>query len=180
MKYTRIIALALCVLAASLAMAQNIPVAQSSGGSVISFGIGKFVANEYNNYGGSQSSQIYTGNATTGSSTIQIRGGYIVLKDGRSIVPYAVGVPIVINDSQAELVTPTAVSGCYKSQGMNQDGVLVTCSVTASFTYLHGQGASILSGTGGAAEAANDAFNWGGGGVFKMTSVKSGSPSLPR
>lgn len=145
------------------AKAQSIPVATSTRGSNLSFVGGKFVANEYVNYGGSNAAAVYTGNAATGSSSLTIRGGYVVLQDGRAIVPYAVGVPIVINDAAPELITPTAVSGCYKSQGMNQDGVLVTCTVTASFAALHGVGASVLSGTGGIAEAQQDAFNWGGG-----------------
>lgn len=166
---TRIIALLFCVLTALLpvtpAMAQAVPnaTANSSPGSNISFGIGKFVANRYNTYGGEQASQIFQGNAATGSSTITVRGGYIVLSDGRSIVPFAVGVPLVINDATPELVVPTSVSGCYKSQGENQDGILVTCTVTASFASTHGIGTVITSGTGGAAEAANDAFNQGGG-----------------
>lgn len=163
---TRIIATLLCVLTALLpvtpAMAQN-ATANSSPGSIISFGFGKFVANSYNNYGGDFASQIFQGNATTGSSTITIRGGYVNLRDGRSIVPYAVGVPFVINDAAPELITPTAVSGCYKAQGMNQDAILVTCSITASFVSLHGTGSTITSATGGAAEAVNDAFNQGGG-----------------
>ena len=170
MKLTRIFALA-CLLVAAVtgAMAQNIPIATSSYGSNLSFVAGKFVANNYANYGGAATAggganaQVYTGNATTGSASMTIRGGYIVLTDGRAITPFAVGVPIVINDATPELVTPTAVSGCYKSQGMNQDGVLVTCTVTASFSFVHGVGASILSGTAGLAEAVEDAFNWGGG-----------------
>lgn len=161
MKLMRIIAFV--SIAASLAMAQNIPVATSSGGSAISYVAGKFIALEYANYGGNFATQVYTGNATTGSSSLTLRGGYIVLRDGRAIVPFAVGVPIVISDASPELITPTAVSGCFKAQGMNQDGVLVTCTITASFAALHGAGATVLSATAGAAEAANDANNWGGG-----------------
>ncbi len=165
MKLTRILAPILCVLAAVTgAMAQTqITPAVSTRASNLSFVAGRFVANEYSNYGGPFAAEISSGNAATGSSTITVRGGYIVLQDGRAVVPFAVGVPIVINDSTPELVTPTAVSGCYKSQGLNQDGILVTCSITASFTYTHGVGASISSGTGGIAEAVLDAVNWGGG-----------------
>lgn len=166
MKFHRVIATLLaCVLFASpLAMAQQSPpVSTSSGASTLSFVAGKFIANEYKNYGGDFAAAVYQGNAATGSSTITIRGGYIVLRDGRSIVPYAVGVPIVINDATPELITPTSVSGCYKSQGQNQDGITVTCTITASFANLHYVGATVGSATGGAAEAANDAFNWGGG-----------------
>lgn len=163
MKPTRIIAsLLACVLFASLAMAQVVPVSTSTRGSNQSFVAGRFVANNYV-YAGPFSAAVYQGNAATGSASITIRGGYIVLPDGRSIVPYAVGVPIVVSDASPELITPTAVSGCYNSKGQNQDGATVTCTVTATFTATHGQGASILSATGGAAEAANDASNWGGG-----------------
>lgn len=142
------------------AAAQSI--ANSTYGNNASFVAGKFVANSYN-YGGAQSAQVATGNASTGSSTITIRGGYIVLPDGRAVVPFAVGVPIIINDGVAELVVPTSVSGCFKAQGMNQDLPLVTCTITASFAAIHGAYAGVLSGTGGLAEAAADAYNWGGG-----------------
>lgn len=169
MKFTRsIIALLAsvafaCVSLAPPAMAQAVPnaTAYSSGGSNLSFVGGKFIASNYSNWGAV--AQVYTGNAATGSSSITVRGGYIVLSDGRRIVPFAVGVPFVVSDANSELITPTAVSGCYKSQGMNQDGVLVTCTITAVFANLHGGGAGLLSGTGGMAEAMLDAFNQGGG-----------------
>lgn len=165
MNFKRIIAL-VCVLAASLgvAIAQEPPhpAAVTYRASNLSFVAGHFIANNYV-FSGSQSVQLYTGNAATGSSSITIRGGYIVLSDGRHVVPFAVGVPIVVSDASPELIVPTSVSGCYNSQGENQDGILVTCTITAVFANLHYAGASILSGTGGLAEAVNDAVNWGGG-----------------
>ncbi len=167
MNYQRITAPFTCVVVALLlavgAMAQQIVPLNSSRASNASFVAGKFVANEYADYGNVFGSQVYSGNASTGSSTITVRGGYIVLHDGRAVVPFAVGVPIVINDSAPELVTPTAVSGCFNAKGMNQDAILVQCSITASFSNLHGIGASISSGTGGIAEAVQDAFTFGGG-----------------
>lgn len=166
MKFTRFTQLfATVVLLASSAFAQSIANfgANSTPGSNNSFVAGKFIANNYANWGAV--SQVYSGNAATGSSSITVRGGYIVLPDGRAVVPFAVGVPFVISDASPELITPTAVSGCYNSKGMNQDGVLVTCTVTASFAALHGASAGLLSGTNGIAEAELDAFNWGGGTV---------------
>ena len=138
MKLTRIFALPLLIAALAIgASAQNIPIAQSSPGSNVSLGIGKFVANEYNNYGGAQ---IYSGNAATGSSTITVRGGYVVLKDGRAIVPYAVGVPIVINDASAELVTPTAVSGCFGAPiSKERDGPLGQLRLHATWRWRCGR-----------------------------------------
>lgn len=164
MNFRRIIAYVsvLAALAMPMAMAQSVPnLINSTAAENVSWSSGLFLANAYNYSGAS----VYTGNASTGSASITVRGGYVVLPDGRSVVPFAVGVPIVVSDSTPELVTPTAVSGCYKSQGMNQDGILVTCTITASFSFTHGVGAQVLSGTNGAAEAALDAFNWGGGTV---------------
>jgi hypothetical protein len=187
MKFTRIIALtlfaSLAFISADRAVAQQAVPLNSYRASHLSFVAGKFVANEYATYGGTQAAQIYTGNASTGSATITVRGGYVTLNDGRKVVPFAVGVPIVINDTTPEMVTPTAVSGCYASQGMNQDAVLVTCNVTASFSFTHGV-AAITSGTGGLAEAIQDAFLWGGGvvviepGFFLNTSCTNCFASL--
>jgi hypothetical protein len=142
------------------ARAQAVPTLQNSSGAAdTSFVGGKFVANAYN-YAGAV---VYTGNASTGSASMTVRGGYVVLSDSRNVVPFAVGVPIVISDAAPELVTPTAVSGCYNSRGMNQDGATVTCTITAVFAATHGAGAQVLSATNGLAEAVLDAFNWGGG-----------------
>ena len=138
--------------------------------SQLSYVAGEFVASQYQNWGAV--AQVASGNASTGSSAITVVGGYIVLPDGREIVPFAVGVPFVVSDANPELITPTAVSGCYKSQGLNQNGILVTCTITASFTYIHGPGSGLLSGTGGVAEAINDAFSKGGGIVVVDNAVK--------
>lgn len=161
MKPLRIIALfALCVTLAASAMAQAVPsLSNTHPGSNVSLGGGRFIANNYNYTG----AFVYSGNASTGSASMTVRGGNVALPDSRTIVPFAVGVPIVIADAVPELVTPTAVSGCFNVRGRNQDGATVTCTITASFANLHGQGAVIQSGTNGVAEAALDAFNWGGG-----------------
>jgi len=148
---------------AAFAPAQQLVPGASSPGSNLSFVAGRFVANRYENYGGPFASQIYSGNASTGSSTITVRGGYIVLSDGRAVVPFAVGVPLIVNDSTPELIVPTSVSGCFNAKGQNQDGILVTCTITASFSFVHGIGASVNSGTGGLAEAVQDASTYGGG-----------------
>lgn len=164
MKYTRSIALFVIALLASFltdrAIAQAVPQLQNSApGADTSFVAGRFVANTYNYTG----AIVYSGNTSTGSASITVRGGYVVLPDSRNIEPFAVGVPIIIMDTTPELVTPTTVSGCYNARGMNQDGTLVTCTITASFSFTHGAGAQVQSGTNGLAEAVLDAFNWGGG-----------------
>jgi hypothetical protein len=165
MKLMRSIALSVLALIASFAatdqaIAQAVPqLGYTSVGSDTSFVAGRFVANNYAYTG----AQLYTGNAATGAASVTVRGGYVVLPDSRNVVPFAVGVPIIVMDSAPELVTPTAVSGCYNSRGGNQDGVLVTCTITATFAAVHGAGAQVFSGTNGLAEAILDAFNWGGG-----------------
>lgn len=128
-----------------------------------SFVGGKFIANYYGNWG--NGSYVVTGNAASGSASIVLRAGYIVLPDGRSVVPFAVGVPIVVSDAAPELITPTAVSGCFNGKGVNQDSSTVTCTITAVFATTHGAQASVLSGTNGIAEAQADALLWGGGTV---------------
>jgi hypothetical protein len=140
--------------------------AQSIGNSTpglnSSFAAGKFIANYYGNY----TAYVVTGNTTTGSASIVLRAGYVNLPDNRGVVPFAVGVPIVISDASPELVTPTAVSGCGKNIGGvagGQDAPFVTCTITASFTFTHGAYANVLSATNGVAEAQIDAFQWGGG-----------------
>lgn len=127
-----------------------------------SFVAGRFVAKNYSGY----TAQVVNGNAATGSASITVRGGYAVLPDGRSVSPFAVGVPLVVMDAAPEFITPTAVSGCVKgSSGTagGQDLPFVTCTITATFAATHGAYALVQSGTNGLAEAENDAVAWGGG-----------------
>lgn len=154
--------IALMSLVGGHAVAQN--AGGSSGPSRFSYVDGNFVATNYFNppTGGVQ---VVTGNSTTGSSSIVLRAGYLVLGDGRSILPFSVTAPITINDANQETVTPTAVSNCNNLKGQSQDYPLVTCTITASFSNLHGAGAIVSSGTVGLQEAINDAFSKGGGTV---------------
>lgn len=147
------------LLCAAVAFAQ---IQNSTPGNNESFVAGKFIANYYSGWSG----QVVTGNAATGSSTIVLRAGNIILPDGRSFVPFAVGVPIVVSDAAPELITPTAVSGCINKTGGvagGQDQPFLTCTITASFAALHGGYATVISATNGLAEAALDANYWGGG-----------------
>lgn len=163
MKLTRIIALITLVASCFVGANAQTPTTSSPPENV-SFGIGRYVANSYAAYGaGNYAPIVYTGNASTGSASITVRGGYVVLGDGRAVVPFAVGVPLMISDASPEVITPTTVSGCYNAKGMNQDAILVTCTITATFANTHGAGAPLISATGGLAEAIQDAFNWGGG-----------------
>ena len=143
-----------------LAAQQNPPSNQSFVG-------GKFVAKNYNYPG----IRIYSGNNASGAATITLSSGSIRLPDGRTIVPFSAGgfnilgqpgpypaIPIYVGaGTTRELVTPTAVSGCYVGAPQG------SCSITATFSNAHGQGELVTSGSFGIQEAINDAGFFGGG-----------------
>lgn len=115
---------------------------------------GGYIASNY----GQWQSRLAVGNSATGAATVTLYSGSITLPDGRVIMPFNVNAPILVDaGSNAETVTPTAVSNCVIN------GPVSSCQVTASFSNLHGQGAIVQSGTGGLQEAINDAFQFGGG-----------------
>jgi len=105
---------------------------------------------------------VFTGFTGTGSQTMSMLYGYVTLPDGRPFVPFATNVPLIVDTgSNAETVTPSAVSGCYPlnpNQGV--------CQVTATFSNAHGNGAIVVSGDQGIQEAINDAGANGGGVVY--------------
>ena len=149
------LAAALLVVAAGVpSEAQYAP----SAGSSLSRVADRFVAANYNypqtnNY-------VLNGNSATGTATITAQVATIKLADGRRILPYNTFTPIIVGGpSDQEMVTPTSVSNCYYSSSTGNG----QCQITASFTYAHGQGDPIFSGTGGLAEAIYDAFLAGGG-----------------
>jgi len=110
-----------------------------------------------------------TGVNATGSSTLSVASGTVTLGDGLSLSPLSTNAPITILDANSETVTPTAV-GSACSQGPNQQPS--SCTFTASFTYVHGSGSRIVSGTYGLQEAINYAHGGSGGNVI----VHSGFP----
>lgn len=128
-----------------------------SSGSNLSRVNGRFMAAQYNypptaNY-------VSIGNAATGTATITLYNASIKTNDGRVVYPYNVTSPIIVGTgSTQELVTPTAVSNCF-----NLATGAGTCTITASFANTHGFGEPVISGSGGLAEAAYEAFLVGGG-----------------
>lgn len=108
-------------------------------------------------YGGWQT-RVAIGNSSTGAATVTLYSGSATLPDGRVIMPFNVNAPLLIDGgSNAETVTPTAVSNC------SINGPVSSCQITATFSNTHGQGALVQSGTFGLQEAINDAFQAGGG-----------------
>jgi len=142
------------------AQGQNPPSNQSFVG-------GRFVARNYIYPG----VRIFSGNNASGAATITLSQGSVRLPDGRSIVPFSAGgfgiqgqsgalpaIPIYVGaGTTRELVTPTAVTGCYVGAPQG------TCQITATFANAHGQGEVVTSGSFGIQEALNDAGYFGGG-----------------
>jgi hypothetical protein len=121
-------------------------------------GGGVYFASAYNQW----TATVFTGFTGTGSQTMSMLYGYVTLPDGRPFVPFSTNVPLLVDvGSNAEVVTPTAVSGCFPlnpNQGV--------CQVTASFSNAHGNGTLVFSGDLGIEEAILDAQNGGGGLVY--------------
>ncbi len=124
----------------------------------LSRGVGLFAAANY----GMWVDRITTGNSATGAATITVATANVTLPDGRQVFPFATTAPLLIGaGGTQETVTPTAVSNCTVT-GLGY----TACSITASFTYVHGNGEIVQSGTFGLEEAVNDAHAAGGGVVI--------------
>lgn len=122
---------------------------------------GVYVAQNYAyGYGNIPADTVDAGSASTGSYTITLVSGSVQLSDGRQIAPFSTNAPITVGaGATQETVTPSAVSGCTVNGGVD------TCLVTATFTYAHGRGTPVRSGSYGLQEAINDANSAGGGTV---------------
>ena len=141
-------------------------------------GLGIYDSLSYASWG----STIAVGFTGTGSQTMTVCPGIVVLPDGRNFQPFAsangVFAPIKV-DPQAsalsETVTPTASSLVAAPTGY--PGTQPCASVTASFTNAHNTAASgvfnVTSGDGGIQEAINDAALNNGGAVHFTIDVGS-------
>jgi len=95
------------------------------------------------------------GPSPTGSTTLTVAYGNVTLSDGTVIAPLSITAPVTVGiGANQETVTPTAVS-CSTPQ------VYQSCSFTASFTYQHGTGDRVISGTYGLQDALNYAQAFG-------------------
>jgi len=106
--------------------------------------------------------RIVTGSTLTSSTyTITLTTSRVTMADGTVLFPITTTTPLLVGSSgNSETVTPTAVSGC------NYDSGYGGCSVTAAFTYAHGNGDAVMSGTFGLQEAINYAAGTGGYGAL--------------
>jgi hypothetical protein len=102
---------------------------------------------------------VATGNTTTGTATITLVTGATTNSAGALLFPLAIDAPITVGiGSNAETVTPTAVSNCNLPPSQ-----VYQCQVTASFSNLHGAQEPVTSGTYGLQEALNAALAAPGG-----------------
>ena len=99
------------------------------------------------------------GPSSTGVATLTVAYGQIALSDGTVLTPLSTTAPVTVGTgANQETVTPSAVS-CSTPQ------VYQSCSFTATFTYQHGTGDRVSSGTAGLQEAINYSSSYGGGNV---------------
>lgn len=129
-----------------------------------------FFSTAYNSW----SAKVVSGNTTTGSGATIIVSAPSALADG--YIPSIAAIygantgmvfpKLAIADAVAETITPTAVSvgGCPSGTPGPIGSQCAT--ITATINNSHGNGAFVLSGDQGIAEALNDAFFQGGGLVY--------------
>jgi hypothetical protein len=99
------------------------------------------------------------GPSATGTATLTVAYGTVSLSDGTIISPLNTNAPVTVGTgANQETVTPSAVS-------CSTPLVYQSCSFTASFSYQHGTGDRVSSGTFGLQEATNYASSIGGGQV---------------
>jgi len=152
------VSLALVLGAGYLFDTQTVKAQQGAAYSQLARVAGEFDAKNFNSW----QAVAFSGFSATGSQTLQIfQGGGVVLQDGTLLYPFNVNAPLLVDAGQAnaEVVTPTAVSGCTTYSQTEPP----PCSITATFTNTHGRGAVIKSGTLGLQEAINLAHAIGAG-----------------
>lgn len=133
--------------------------------AVSAFG-GQYSANLFN-YGGLSSSYpqnppgVVQGITVTGAGTIQASSNKCVTVDSINFAPFATNAPVIVGiGANQETVTPTSVGGTSDTQYAPVDSAV---SISATFSFVHGLGEPIASGTYGLQEAINFAAANGGG-----------------
>lgn len=102
---------------------------------------------------------IQTAPSETGAGSVTLTSAQSVLSDGTVTYPLNTNADVVVgNSTEAETVTPSAVTNPTSDvPGLG--------GFTATFTKIHGQGATVSSATCGLQEAINDMVRRGGGKV---------------
>lgn len=95
----------------------------------------------------------------TGAATLVTSFGAVSLTSGATVAVPNVNAPIAVGSTAGanlETVTPSAVSNPTPN-------VYDSCQITATFTYAHGKGENVSSGSIGLQEAINACAAYGGG-----------------
>ena len=103
--------------------------------------------------------KLFSGNAATGAQSVTVANQWFTAPDGSIVAPLATTAPVLVGvGSTQDSVTPSAVTN-------SNTGYLAPGSggLTATFTYTHGQGERVASGTVGLQEAINYVVSIGGG-----------------
>lgn len=126
---------------------------------------------------GTWSSKIISGNTSTGAGVSIIVTAPSALQDG-SLWPASTLLspqmlnPILVNDNNAETVTPTSISISACPAGNIGVGTANQCAtITGTFNNTHGPSAVVQSGSYGVGEAVSAADSAGGGAVILDNAV---------
>lgn len=126
---------------------------------------------------GTWSSKIISGNTSTGAGVSIIVTAPSALQDG-SLWPASTLLspqmlnPILVNDNNAETVTPTSISISACPAGNIGVGTANQCAtITGTFNNTHGPSAVVQSGSYGVGEAVSAADSSGGGAVILDNAV---------
>ncbi len=114
--------------------------------------------------------QVASGNtSTTGTNTITLVTGASTQSNGNVLFPVTTNTPITVGiGSNAETVTPSAVSNCNLPSSQTAGPLGPNCTISATFANLHGPQEPVTSGTYGLQEAINSANTANGGGGTVM------------
>ena len=148
----------LLILGGGLLIEKKVVAQQGAAYSQLARVAGEFDAKNFNSW----QAVVFSGFTATGSQTMSVfQGGGVQLQDGTVFYPFNVNAPLLVDAGQpnAEVVTPTAISGCQSYSQTEPP----SCNITATFANTHGRGAIIKSGTLGLQEAINLANSLGGG-----------------
>ena len=95
---------------------------------------------------GAPALQVISGSAAAGSYSVIVANGTTTTADGTVFAPLNLNAPISIGTGAAFEVVPAAN---ISAVSCTTPTVYGTCTLTATFTYAHGMGDMIKSGTAG-------------------------------
>lgn len=99
---------------------------------------------------GAWSSQVYTGNTSTGASSLVASPVVVTTSNGQQFIPFLANEVVTLDKGLATAETVTVVpTNCFAGS--------LNCTLSATFSFKHTIGSGITSGTFGLQEAINQA-----------------------